>query len=107
MTDQIVDTLKQPESDPTDLLSFDQEQLDAVVVYIAKIARETRNEHNLTDEQKKASVAKFLKIMNSWPKEFCDRVNDRVREAHDAKNFFWSKPADAMIAATLAVEFDK
>jgi len=104
MTDQTIDTLKQPESDPTDLLSFDEEQLDAVVVYIAKIARETRNEHNLTDEQKKDSLAKFFKIMNSWPQEFCDRVQDRILEAHKAKNFFWSKPADAMIAATKAVE---
>lgn len=103
------DTLKQPESNQTDFANFTDEQLDAVVVYLAKIARETKLEYGLSDEQKKVRIDKFMAIMDSFPAEFRHRVQDRVRE--EGKNCektkqpcFWAVPADAMIAATKAVE---
>lgn len=98
------DTLKQPESNPVDFSAFTDEQVDAVVIYLAKLARETLDKHGMSKEQKDAHVNKFLAIMDSWPKEFCQRVQDRIRNAHDAKNGFWVVPADAMIEATKAVE---
>ena len=104
MSDKTFDTLKQPESTAVDLNSFDNEQLDAVVIYLAKRARSTRHEHNMTEEYRKNEINHFSKLWASWPKEFCDRVNDRVREAALATDYFWAKPADAMIAATKAVE---
>lgn len=102
MTDQIVDTLKQPEPKKVDLNSFDDEQLDAVIVYLAKLVRN----REATDEQHKAALSHFMKLYKSWPKEFIDRLNARVSEAGEAKNCFWAKPADAMIAATKAVEME-
>lgn len=95
------DTLKQSESNPSNLLDFTDEQVDAVVIYIAKIARETKTEHGLTDEQKAVRINKAMAIMSSWPQDFYKRVTNRVIHAKDS---FWAVPADAMIAATKAVE---
>lgn len=98
------DTLKQPESNDTDFANFTDEQVDAVVIYIAKIARETRTEHGMSDEQKQAHYKKFNAIMDSWPEEFRLRIIARVIECDNTKTDFWAVPADAMIAATKAVE---
>ena len=103
------DTLKQPESNPANLLDFTDEQLDAVVIYLAKIARETLDKHGLTDAQKIESQKKFFAIMDSWPKEFSQRVRDRIfNTCQDSEKTrqpsFWVAPADAMIEATKAVE---
>jgi hypothetical protein len=105
MTDQIVDILKQPEPNLVDLNSFDDEQLDAVVIYLATLVRPCLAKHGgMTTEQNKNALSKFTKIMNSWPDEFRDRLNARVVEAGRADNNFWAKPADAVISATKAVE---
>ena len=98
------DTLKQPKSNPTNFANFTDEQVDAVVVYLAKIARLTRTEHGLSEEQSQAEIKKFSAIMDSWPNEFRDRVALRIIESNKTKNTFWAVPADAMIAATKAVE---
>lgn len=98
------DTLKQPDSNPTDFSAFTDEQTDAVVLYLAKLARETRDEHGMTDAQKIERHKKFFAIMDSWPDDFRVRVMSRVISASTAKNTFWAVPADAMIAATKAVE---
>jgi hypothetical protein len=108
--DNVIDTLKQPESNPVNLSDFTDEQVDAVILYLAKLARETHNKHGLSKEQKEASLKKFLAIMDSWPKEFCTRVQDRIfdtfRETEKNRQpNFWAAPADAMIEATKAVEF--
>jgi len=101
---KITDTLKQPESELPDFSSFTDEQVDAVVIYIAKLARETRDEHGLSDAEVTARTAKIMKIIKSWPQSFADRVHIRVIEAGKSKNNFWAVPADAMIAATKAIE---
>jgi hypothetical protein len=103
------DTLKQSESNPADFSAFTDEQVDAVVIYLAKIARVTRAEHGLSAEQNQAHIKKFFAIMDSWPAEFRQRIQDRVMEAgkeyeKTRKPNFWVVPADAMIAATKAVE---
>lgn len=97
-----IDTLKQPESTSVDFSAFTDEQVDAVVIYVAKIARETRTEHGLNTEQKAKRINQAMAIMDSWPRDFYKRVTDRVIHAKDS---FWSVPADAMITATKAVEF--
>ena len=103
------DTLKQPESNQTDFANFTDEQVDAVVIYIAKIARKTKTEYGLSEEKKKERIDKFMAIMNSWPAEFRRRVQARILD--ESKSYektkqpcFWQVPADAMIAATRAVE---
>ncbi len=108
--DNVVDTLKQPEPNPANLLDFTDEQLDAVILYLAKLARETLDKHGLSKEQKDARVGKFMAIMDSWPTEFRTRVQDRIfntfRETEKNRQpNFWAAPADAMIEATKAVEF--
>ena len=104
-----IDALKQPESNLPDFASFTDEQVEAVIIYLAKIARVTREEHGLSPEQKQAHIKKFFAIMDSWPAEFRRRIQDRIFE--ESKNWektrtpnFWVTPADAMIAATKAVE---
>lgn len=101
-----VDTLKQSDTVQTDFANFTDEQVDAVVIYIAKIARETKNEYGMTDEQKQAHLKKFFAIMNSWPAEFRQRVQTRAFTAAQEQktNAFWIVPSDAMIAATKAIE---
>ena len=103
------DTLKQSESNLPDFASFTDEQVEAVIIYLAKIARVTRTEHGLSDEQNQVHIKKFFAIMDSWPAEFRQRIQDRIMEA--GKEYektrtpnFWAVPADAMIAATKAVE---
>ena len=100
------DTLKQPKSNPTDFANFTNEQVDAVIVYLAKIARETKTEYGMTEEQKQVHLKKFFAIMNSWPKDFEQRVRSRILNKADEQkeNAFWIVPSDAMIAATKAVE---
>lgn len=104
-----IDTLKQPESNLPDFASFTNEQVEAVIIYLAKIARVTRVEHGLSDEQKQAHIKQFFAIMGSWPAEFRQRIQDRIMEAgkeweKTRKPNFWAVPADAMITATKAVE---
>jgi hypothetical protein len=106
MSQDTIDTLKQPESNDTDFANFTDEQVDAVVVYLAKIARETLDKYGMTDEQKRANHKKFFALMDSWPADFRQRVRDRVINAAEEQktNAFWIVPADAIIAATRAVE---
>ena len=99
-----IDTLKQPESNLPDFASFTDEQVDAVVIYLAKIARETKTEHGLSEDQKSARITKFFAIMDSWPEDFRIRVRTRIIDAGSNRNDFWAVPADAMILATKAVE---
>ena len=99
-----IDTLKQSETNVTDFVNFTDEQTDAVIVYLAKIARETKTEYGMTEEQKQEHLKKFFAIMDSWPKEFAQRVRYRIIDSGVAKNAFWIVPADAMIAATRDVE---
>lgn len=104
MSENTLDTLKQSESNDTDFANFTDEQVDAVVIYLAKIARETLGKYGMTDEQKQANLKKFFAIMDSWPADFRQRVQDRVINCGSIKDAFWAVPADAMIAATKAVE---
>ena len=104
MSQDTLDTLKHPESNDTDFSNFTDEQVDAVVIYLAKIARETLDKYGMTTEQKQAHLKKFFAIMDSLPKEFRRRITDRVIDSGKNQNGFWTVPADAMIAATKAVE---
>ena len=103
MSQDTLDTLKQPESNDTDFANFTDEQVDAVVIYLAKIARETLDKYGATEEQKRAKEKQFMAILNSWPEEFRKRVIARVVNGR-INDGFWTVPADAMIAATKAVE---
>ncbi len=98
------DTLKKPESDLIDFSTFTDEQVDAVIIYIAKIARETRTEYGLSKEQRDARVSKFFAIMDSWPEDFRQRVTKRILDNAEFTKQFWAKPADAIILATKAIE---
>lgn len=106
MSQNTLDALKQPESNDTDFANFTDEQMDAVIVYLAKIARETKDKYGMTKEQKQAHLKKFFAIMDSWPKDFEQRVRSRILDKADEQkeNAFWIVPSDAMIAATKAVE---
>lgn len=102
-------TLKQTETNSVDFESFTDEQLNAVIIYLAKIARETKTEHGMSAEQSQAHIKKFFAIMDSWPTEFRQRVQNRILE--ESKNWektrqpgFWVAPSDAMILATKVVE---
>ena len=104
MSQDTLDTLKQPESNDTAFANFSDEQVDAVVIYLAKIARETLDKYGATEEQKRAKEKQFMAILNSWPEEFRKRVIARVVNCGRINDGFWTVPADAMIAATKAVE---
>lgn len=104
-----IDALKQPESNLPDFDSFTDEQVEAVIIYLAKIVRVTREEHGLSSEQKQVHTKKFFAIVDSWPAEFFQRIQVRIMESakdngKTRKPNFWAVPADAMIAATKAVE---
>ena len=107
MTDKTFDTLKQNEASTIELNSFTDEQVDAVIIYLAKLARETLDKHGATDDQKRAKQKQFMAILDSWPKDFRQRVMDRVINSGCGKipNAFWAEPADAIIEATKLAEF--
>lgn len=101
-----IDTLKQTDSNVTDFANFTDEQVDAVIIYLAKIARETLGKYDMTVEQTQEHLKKFFAIMDSWPVDFQVRVRTRIITSaqKQKENVFWIVPADAMIAATRAVE---
>ena len=98
------DILKKHESNLIELWSFTDEQVDSVIIYIAKIARETLDKYGLSKEQKNIRISKFFAIMDSWPEDFRQRVTKRILDNAEFTKQFWAKPADAMILATKAVE---
>jgi len=108
MSENTIDTLKQAETELIDFDTFTDEQVEAVIIYLAKIARVTKIEYGLSKEQSQEQYNKFFAIMDSWPEEFRVRVQtciiDTVKKTK-TETPFWVVPADAMILATKSVEF--
>ena len=102
-----IDTLKQAETKLIDFATFTDEQVEAVIIYLAKVARETKFEYGLSKEESKKRGDKFFAILDSWPKEFRVRVQQYIFNASQTQgtSAFWIVPADAMILATKSVEF--
>jgi hypothetical protein len=107
MSKNTIDTLKQAETKLIDFDTFTDEQVEAVIIYLAKIARETNLKFGLTNEQAKERYDKFFAIMDSWPEDFQIRVRTYILKTvkKQGKEAFWVVPADAMILATKSVEF--
>lgn len=105
MSQETFDKLTSTAIAVSQLENFTEEELDAVIVQMAVLARSTMSKWGLTTEESKDREKKFLMIMESWPKKFQDRFRDKVLNSACPEsprtpiNRFWDKPADAVLTA--------
>lgn len=99
MADNIVEKLKQGDVSGIDLDNATQEQVDALVVYLAALARSTMDKHNDGQCDRPlavAALAKFTKIYRQFPESLTLKITKRVVLDQDG---FWITPADFIVAA--------
>ena len=87
----IVDTLREAEAAPG-------QNIDHLINYIALIARATRNEYGLSDQQKAALTKRVFKVLDAIGKDRYRILHDRIVDQAQAKNLFWREPSDTVLA---------
>lgn len=98
MSDNIIEKLKQGDVSGIDLGNATQEQVEALVVYLAVLARSTLKKHcpeynkDFGDRQ----YNKFRAIMEQLPSALYSKVFDSVV---NAQSRFWDVPSDFIITA--------
>lgn len=105
MTQETFDNLIATDAVVSELEKFTEEQLDAVIVQMAVIARSTTDRWALSTEQCKLQNKKFMEIMETWPKTLQKRFTQKVLDCACPSNYktppnrFWDTPADAVLTA--------
>lgn len=98
MSDNIIEKLKQGDVSGIDLENPTQEQVEALVVYLAVLARSTLKKHcpeynkDFGDRQ----YNKFCAILRQLPKDLFSKIFDNIVKS---KTRFWDAPSDFIITA--------
>lgn len=95
MSDNIIEKLKQGDVSGIDLGNATQEQVEALVVYLAVLARSTRHcpgNKDFHDRQ----YNKFCAILEQLPKDLFSKIFDSIVKS---KTRFWDVPSDFIITA--------
>ena len=95
MSDNIIEKLKQGDVSGIDLENPTQEQVEALVVYLAVLARSTLHcpgNKDFHDRQ----YNKFYAILEQLPKDLFSKILDSIVKS---KTRFWDVPSDFIITA--------
>lgn len=98
MSDNIIEKLKQGDVSDIDLENPTQEQIEALIVYLAVLARSTLEKHRpeRTEDFHDRQYNKFCAILRQLPKALYVKVQASIMSA---KTRFWDVPSDFIITA--------
>ena len=100
MSDNIIEKLKQGDVSGIDLENATQEQVEALVVYLAILARSTLTKHcpEYNKDFHDRQYNKFSTIKEQLPSALYSKVFDNIVNAKPGSRF-WDVPSDFIIAA--------